>query len=81
MRPGIADDGGIAVRQPNGAVVDAVGMSGGSAFKEGDPLPNFGGANTDRSYQRFIDTNYNLSDFTMTAPGSPINRTGSCSIR
>ncbi len=78
---GIADDGGIAVRQPDGTIVDAVGMNTGSAFKEGQPLASFGGDNTDRSYQRLIDTNDNRSDFTMNAPSSPINRAGSCSIR
>jgi hypothetical protein len=77
----IADDGGIAVRRPDGTIVDAVGMSTGSAFKEGEPLASFGGANTDRSYKRLIDTNYNLFDFAMSAPSSPINLAGSCSVR
>ncbi|MGH9787956.1 MAG: lamin tail domain-containing protein, partial [Candidatus Acidiferrales bacterium] len=35
---GITDDGGIALTLPDDTVVDMVGMSAGSAFKEGTPL-------------------------------------------
>ncbi len=45
----IADDGGIALLDLTGAIVDAVGLSSGSAYREGSPLPHFGDANSDRS--------------------------------
>ena len=48
---GIADDGGIAVTLPDNSIVDQVGMSAGSAFKEGTnlaPLPS----NANQSYER-----------------------------
>ncbi len=35
---GITDDGGIALTLPDATIVDAVGMSNGSAFKEGTVL-------------------------------------------
>ncbi|HSL55733.1 MAG TPA: lamin tail domain-containing protein, partial [Pyrinomonadaceae bacterium] len=39
---GITDDGGIALTLPDGTIVDAVGMSNGSAYKEGTVLPSLG---------------------------------------
>ena len=39
---GITDDGGIAVTLPDNTIVDAVGMSTGSAFKEGTVLASLG---------------------------------------
>src|SRR5829696_6549987 len=49
---GITDDGGIAVTLPDGTIVDAVGMSNGSAYKEGTVLANLGSTNLNRGYER-----------------------------
>src|ERR1041385_7608774 len=46
---GITDDGGMAVTLPDNTVVDAVGMSTGSAFKEGTVLASLGTSNLNRS--------------------------------
>ena len=35
---GITDDGGVALTMPDDTLVDAVGMSSGSAYKEGTVL-------------------------------------------
>ncbi|MEW6320641.1 MAG: lamin tail domain-containing protein [Acidobacteriota bacterium] len=82
---GIADDGGIAL--VNGTtIVDQVGMSAGSAFKEGTPLANLGSSNQNRGYERrpggvfgnYVDTNNNQADFQLIAPSNPQNRFSAC---
>jgi hypothetical protein len=79
---GLSDDGGIALRRADGPVVDAVGMSPGAVFKEGQPLQSFGASNTDRSYKRVAnDTNNNALDFVLTLTATPSNRNGSCAVR
>jgi len=79
---GIADDGGLAVANSSGTIVDRVGMSAGSAFIEALPLAPFGEANTNRSYARVgNDENNNRFDFVMTNAPTPQNRSASCSIR
>jgi hypothetical protein len=68
---GITDTGGIALTLADGTtVIDAVGLSSGSAYLEGTPLPPLSG-NADQSYERKIagvtgncnDTNNNATDF------------------
>jgi uncharacterized repeat protein (TIGR01451 family) len=72
---GIADDGGIAITGSNGtSIIDAVGMSSGSAYKEGTPLTPLTN-NVDQSYERKPggaagngkDTNNNSADFLLNA--------------
>jgi predicted extracellular nuclease len=82
---GITDDGGIAVTLANDTIVDQVGMSAGSAFKEGTPLASLGSSNLNRSYERkpgglssTIDTDNNSSDFQLISPSNPQNRTSTC---
>ena len=74
---GITDTGGIALL--NGStVVDAVGMSTGSAYKEGTVLAALTG-NLNQSYERKPggtlgsgqDTDNNASDFQVRAPSDP----------
>jgi hypothetical protein len=80
---GIVDDGGIAIVLPDTVtIVDAVGLSLGSAFRENTPLSevsSFG----DRSYERAsggtavgcLDTNDNFGDFSLIPLANPQNRT------
>jgi len=69
---GITDTGGIALRRSDGTVMDQVGLSSGSAFQEGGPLPGFPSGNTNHSYSRVdADTNDNLADFLLTSPSTP----------
>ena len=83
---GITDDGGIALTRADQSVVDAVGMSAGSAFKEGTPLPNLGTANQNRGYERKPggvngngqDTNDNAADFHGLAPSNPQSSISRC---
>ena len=67
---GISNDGGIALLKPDNTIVDQVGMSSGSFYKEGAtliPLPS----DTNQSYERkpggdsgsCQDTNVNVDDF------------------
>ncbi|MBM3135995.1 MAG: lamin tail domain-containing protein, partial [Chloroflexi bacterium] len=78
---GITDDGGIALTLPDDTIVDQVGMSSGSAFKEGTPLPSLGSSNLDRSYERKpggasgsgVDTDNNVADFQLISPSDPQN--------
>jgi uncharacterized protein (TIGR03437 family) len=83
---GITDDGGIALTGSNGArIIDAVGMSSGSAFKEGTKLAPLT-VSADESYERKpggafgngVDTNDNAADFSLTAPSNPQNSSSAC---
>jgi uncharacterized protein (TIGR03437 family) len=84
---GIADDGGIAITRSNGTtIIDAVGMSNGSAFKEGTPLAPLS-VNVNQSYERKPggafgngrDTNNNAADFILNAASSnPQNSSSGC---
>lgn len=77
---GMMDDGGIALQDSSGRMIDLVGMSIGSAFGEGTRLASFGNAKTDRSYARTgSDTNDNARDFTMRSPSDPQNTSSACS--
>ena len=79
---GITDDGGLALFTPGtgGTVVDAVGLSAGSAFKEGSTLAPLT-TNTNRGYERLpggtaidlVDTNNNAADFQQVTPSTPQN--------
>src|SRR5262249_49344029 len=68
---GITDDGGIALTDASTAVVDQVGMSAGSLYKEGTILAPMTASTIDRSYVRkagvapgaLQDTNDNATDF------------------
>jgi hypothetical protein len=75
---GITDDGGIALQQPGGGVVDSVGMSGGSAFGEGTRLSQLT-TNTNRSYERVgADTDNNAANFALRNPSTPTTSGGGC---
>jgi predicted extracellular nuclease len=75
---GINDDGGIAITTASDVVVDQVGMSTGSAFKESRVLSPLT-TNADRSYERkpggasgsTQDTDDNRSDFQIRTPSAP----------
>lgn len=78
---GVGDDGGLALTLPDNTVIDQVGMSAGSAFKEGTQLTNLGSSNLDRGYERkrdaatgiFVDTDDNSADFQLKTPSDPQN--------
>ena len=80
---GITDDGGVALfaPSPDNTIIDQVGLSAGSAFREGTPLASLGSTNADRGYERkpggaggsTVDTGDNAADFQVTAPSDPQN--------
>ncbi|HEX3598170.1 MAG TPA: lamin tail domain-containing protein, partial [Polyangiaceae bacterium] len=82
---GIPDDGGIAITNTAGTIIDAVGMSANSAFVEGNPLPPLT-ASVNQSYERnnggcasTVDTDDNSSDFRFNPiSSSPANSSASC---
>jgi hypothetical protein len=75
----VTDDGGIALQAPGGSIVDAVGMSAGSAFGEGARLGQLT-TNSLRSYERAgPDTDHNLTNFTVQNPATPTSWRGGCS--
>ncbi len=86
----ITNDGGVAVTLPSGTastgILDQVGLSAGSAYKEGTPLTALT-TNIDRSYERKpggsfgngIDTNDNSADFFLNPSSSnPQNLSTGC---
>jgi endonuclease G len=83
---GITDDGGIALLNPANVVIDQLGMSNGSAYKEGTVLASLGSANLDRGYERKpggaagngTDTDNNATDFQLVTPSNPQNTSSSC---
>jgi len=81
---GIANDGGLALTLPDDSIVDQVGLSAGSAYKEGmhlAPLPS----DANQSYERRPggangsgqDLNDNFSDFQLLTPSDPQNMSSS----
>ena len=82
---GITDDGGIALTLADTTVVDQVGMSTGSAYKEGTPLTSLT-TNVDRGYERKPggasgsgqDTDDNSADFALVTPNNPQNKLSTC---
>jgi hypothetical protein len=82
---GISDDGGVGITLPDDTVVDQVGMSAGSAFKEGTPLAPLT-LNADQGYERApggslgnsTDTDDNNADFALVAPSKPQNAAAAC---
>jgi predicted extracellular nuclease len=83
---GVTDDGGIAVTMADDTIVDQVGMSAGSAFKEGTILASLGSSNLNRGYERkpggsggsSTDTDNNSSDFQLVTPSDPQNTSSTC---
>ncbi len=83
---GVTDDGGIAITLPDNTIIDAVGMSAGSAFKEGTPLASLGSSNQNRGSERRpggpagndSDTDNNATDFQLIAPSNPQNSSSPC---
>jgi predicted extracellular nuclease len=83
---GITDDGGIAILNAAAVIVDQVGMSAGSAYKEGTTLaPTL--TNLNQSYERkpgggsgnSLDTDNNLNDFLYhNASSDPQNGSSLC---
>jgi hypothetical protein len=76
---GITDDGGISIADAHDVLVDQVGLSAGSLYKEGRTLTSLGSTNADKSYERrpgtlagsLQDTDDNLTDFAVLAPTTP----------
>ncbi|HEY1014185.1 MAG TPA: lamin tail domain-containing protein, partial [Herpetosiphonaceae bacterium] len=78
------DDGGLAILDSSNGIIDAVGMSTGSAYKEGTTLTQMAGT-TNQSYERKplgsngTDTDNNSADFTLNAGTSnPQNTSSTC---
>jgi len=77
---GIANDGGIALTLADDAVIDQVGMSSGSAFREGVTLSALP-IDSNQSYERkpgalagsTQDTQDNSQDFQIVSPSDPQN--------
>ena len=75
----LEDDGGVALVNAAGTVVDQAGMCPSTRFREGTTLPALYGS-SDRSYERkpgglsaCYDTNNNFADFTLITTASPQN--------
>src|SRR6266542_117432 len=78
---GITDTGGIALIESDATIVDQVGLSAGSAYREGSPLPNLGttsASNLNRGYERisvavatYKDSGNNSADFLVRSPSNP----------
>jgi predicted extracellular nuclease len=83
---GITDDGGIALLNASNVIIDQVGMSAGSAYKEGAVLASLGSSNLNRGYERkpggtsgsTQDTDNNTSDFQLVTPSDPQNLSSTC---
>ncbi|HKO97011.1 MAG TPA: Calx-beta domain-containing protein [Pyrinomonadaceae bacterium] len=84
---GLTDDGGLAITSSDGArIIDAVGMSSGSAYKEGAALTPLT-TNANRSYERKpggtfgngMDSNSNASDFLVNmSESNPQSQSSNC---
>jgi hypothetical protein len=80
----IADDGGIALLDTGGKIVDQVGMCNGTLYKEGTPLAKLT-ADVEQSYERksatgpgnCTDTDNNAADFLLNSSSSNPQTTSS----
>jgi len=84
---GITDDGGLAVLDAGGQIVDQVGLSTGSAYKAGTPLTSLGTTNADKGYGRIVNgaglpqnTGDNQADFVVVSPTAPHNSASPCAV-
>lgn len=82
---GVTDDGGLALLDTSGTIVDQVGLSAGSAYKAGTPLASLGSTNTDKGYVRSLNaaglpqnTGDNSADFVVVTPTTPRNAASEC---
>jgi len=82
----LADDGGLALVNSAGSLVDQVGMCSSTRYREGTTLPPLEGA-SDRSYERkpggltaCYDTNNNSADFVLLTVASPLNKSSSITM-
>jgi len=79
------DDGGVAILDGAAVIIDQVGMSAGSAYKEGTTLPPLL-TSVDRGYERLpggpsgsgTDTDDNLANFQLLTPSQPENAASAC---
>jgi len=77
---GISNDGGIALTLPDNTIIDQVGLSTGSAFREGTQLAPLA-SDASQSYERkpggplgsTQDSSDNFSDFLLLTPSDPQN--------
>jgi hypothetical protein len=76
----LADDGGLALVNALGTVVDQVGMCATTQYREGTALVPLAGS-FDQSYERkpggatsCYDTNNNSNDFSLISPASPLTK-------
>lgn len=84
---GITDDGGLAILDAAGQVVDQVGLSAGSAYKAGTPLASLGSTNADKGYRRKTDaaglpqnSGDNQADFEVVSPTAPHDSASTCVV-
>jgi hypothetical protein len=78
---GITDDGGVAIARPDGTLLDQVGLSVGSAYRESTPIRSFIDTSLNESYERkqggvsgsSFDTGDNNTDFTIRTNIDPQN--------
>ena|SRR5688572_7447139 len=73
----LPDDGGLALLNTEGAIIDQVGMSSGSEFHEGTPLEKFDTNAIGDSYSRVRNTENNRLDFVF-GRATPTNRFEEC---
>ncbi|MET0505611.1 MAG: lamin tail domain-containing protein, partial [Luteibacter sp.] len=85
---GVTDDGGLALLDGSGAIVDQVGLSAGSAYKLGTPLATLGSGNADQGYGRKVNgaglpqsTGDNSADWVKVAPTAPRASTSPCTVQ
>jgi hypothetical protein len=78
--PSLADNGGLALVDPSGQVVDQVGMCISTQYREGMSLVPLSGT-VNQSYERkpggntaCYDTDNNAGDFVLISPANPQNK-------
>jgi predicted extracellular nuclease len=85
---GVTDDGGLALLNASGTIVDQVGLSAGSAYKQGTPLATLGSTNNDQGYGRKVNgaglpqnSGDNSADWVKVAPTAPRSSTSPCTVQ
>lgn len=85
---GITDDGGLALLDNTGALIDQVGLSAGSAYKLGTPLVSLGSSNADQGYGRKTNaaglpqnSGDNSADWVKVSPTAPRASSSPCTVQ
>jgi hypothetical protein len=84
--PALADDGGLALTNSGGTVIDQAGLCATTTYREGTTLAPLSGT-LNQSYERLpggstacVDNDNNAGDYVLISPANPQNRSSAVTL-